>query len=87
MKTFKELKAQVELGQKMPTVSVNKGNVSFLGYQLAVHVYALGIMSLGMTYPGVTFKEIKAYYELKGRSAKDCLPQLKIILSDFKTLA
>ena len=83
--TFNQLKSQVEAGTaKVPTVSVNGGEISFLAYQLSVHVYALGMMSLGMKYPGVTFKEIKEYYGLKGRSAKDCIDQLKTIRDNFR---
>ena len=87
MTKFEELQAQVVEGTaKVPTVSMGGGDISFLGYQLSVHVYALGMMALGMTYPGVTFKEIKEYYGLKGRSAKDCVDQLKAIREDFKLL-
>ena len=83
--TFNQLKSQVEAGTaKVPTVSVNGGEISFLAYQLSVHVYALGMMSLGMKYPGVTFKEIKEYYGLQGRSAKDCIDQLKTIRDNFR---
>ena len=85
MTKFEELKSQVLAGTvNVPSVSSNGGNISFLGYQLSVHVYNLGLMGLGMTFSGITFKEIKDYYGLKGRSAKDCLPQLKAIHEEFK---
>ena len=33
---------------------------------------------------GIKFSDIKRYYGLKGRSAKDCLPQFEKIMADYK---
>jgi hypothetical protein len=41
-------------------------------------------MASGMTCRGIKFSDIKRYYGLKGRSAKDCLPQFEQILADYK---
>ena len=69
---------------KVPTVSTMDGQIEYFGYQLAVHKFNLGIMAMGMKCRGITFSQIKKYYGLKGKSAKDCLPQLEQILADYK---
>lgn len=77
---------QIEAGElKVPKVTTGQGEVPFTGYQLAVHVYALKIMGMGMKMRGVSFQQIKTYYGLKGRSAKECVPQLEAILEDYKS--
>jgi hypothetical protein len=69
---------------KTPTVSTATGNVNYFGYQLAVHKYNLGIMAAGMQCRGITFTQIKKYYGLKGRTAKDCLDQMDQLISAYK---
>jgi len=71
--------ATEEGSQRVPTVSYEGQSIPFAGYQLAAHIYALKIMGLGMKMRGITFTQIKKYYGLTGRSAKDCLPQLQAI--------
>jgi membrane protein insertase Oxa1/YidC/SpoIIIJ len=73
--------------QRVPTVHTEGGTIPFAGYQLAAHVYALKIMALGMKMRGVTFTQIKKYYGLKGRMAKDCLPQLQAIQEKYRELS
>ena len=41
-------------------------------------------MAKGMTFKGIKFTDIKNYYGLTGRSAKDCLPQFEKIMADYK---
>jgi hypothetical protein len=67
-----------------PTVSSSNGNMDYFGYQLAVHKYNLSLMSVGMKFRNITFTQIKNYYGLKGRTAKDCLPQLVQIMESYK---
>jgi hypothetical protein len=69
---------------KTPTVSTASGNVNYFGYQLAVHKYNLSIMAAGMQCRGITFTQIKKYYGLKGRTAKDCLGQMDQLISTYK---
>jgi hypothetical protein len=40
-------------------------------------------MAKGMTCRGIKFTDIKKYYGLKGRSAKDCLPQFLEIIAKY----
>jgi hypothetical protein len=77
---------QAIINANAPTVSTASGDINFFGYQLAVHKYNLGIMSLGMKCRGITFTQIKKYYGLKGRTAADCLPQLQYIMDQFKQI-
>jgi hypothetical protein len=80
MTQFQQTMLATENGtMQVPTVSTSEGSIPFAGYQLAVHVYALRIMALGMKMRGVTFTQIKKYYGLTGRTAKECIPELQKI--------
>jgi hypothetical protein len=67
-----------------PSVSMGKNEIDYFTYQLTVHHFNLKVMASGMTFKGITFTQIKKYYGLKGRSAKDCLPQFEQIMNDYK---
>jgi len=67
-----------------PSVSVGTKPVDYFSYQLAVHKFNLKIMAGGMTCRGIKFKQIKEYYGLKGRSAKDCIEQFETIIQEYK---
>jgi hypothetical protein len=86
MKTqFEQALEQAKLGQlRTPKVSSANGNIDYFGYQLAVHKFNLGIMASGMTCRGIKFTDIKTYYGLKGRSAKECLPQFIELFENYK---
>ena len=85
MTQFQESMLAVEEGQQqVPTVIFEGKEIPFHGYQLASHVYALKIMAAGMKMRGVTFRQIKKYYGLKGRTAKDCLPQFEEIMAKYE---
>ncbi len=89
MTQFEIAKQQVAEGKLQPP-SVGMGtengvkNIDYFGYQLAVHKMNLSIMAAGMLCRGITFTQIKKYYGLKGRSAKDCLGQFEKIMDDYK---
>ena len=86
MTQFQQTMLATENGtMQVPTVSTSEGTIPFAGYQLATHVYALKIMALGMKMRGVTFTQIKMFYGLKGKSAKDCLPQLQQMQEMYRT--
>lgn len=85
MTKFEEaVKAAREGKLHTPSVSVGSKPIGYFGYQLSVHHFNLKIMASGMTFRGIKFTDIKNYYGLKGRSAKDCLPQFEQILADYK---
>jgi hypothetical protein len=71
---------------KTPTPIVNHGNtpIDYFGYQLAVHKFDLNILAVGMKKKGVKLKDLKTYYGLTGRTAKECVPQLKEIIEKYK---
>jgi len=80
MTQFQQSMLATENGtMQVPTVSTSEGSIPFAGYQLAVHVYALKIMAAGMKMRGVTFTQIKKYYGLTGKTAKECVPELQKI--------
>jgi hypothetical protein len=41
-------------------------------------------MASGMKFKGVKFTDLKKYYGLKGRTAKDCLHQYEQIMNEYK---
>ncbi len=85
MTQFEIAKQQAAEGKlNPPSVSHEGKGVDYFGYQLAVHKYNLSIMAAGMLCRGITFTQIKKYYGLKGRSAKDCLDQFDKIMNDYK---
>lgn len=82
---FEQALAEVMNGKlKAPSVSSNGHQVPYFRYQLSVHKFNLSIMSSGMTCRGIKLKDLKGYYGLKGRTAKDCLPQLLKIIEDYE---
>jgi hypothetical protein len=84
MTQFEIALAQVKEGNlQTPSVSVGNKEVEYFAYQVATHYFNLKIMASGMKFRGITFKQIKDYYGLKGRSAADCLPQMEAIRNRF----
>lgn len=68
-----------------PSVSIDSKPIDYFGYQLATHKFNLSLMANGLKFRGVKFTDIKNYYGLKGKSAKDCLPELEKIIVDYKS--
>jgi hypothetical protein len=58
--------------------------VDYFGYQLAVHHYNLKILATGMSMRGIKLTDLKKYYGLRGRTAKDVLPQFVVIMNNYK---
>lgn len=86
MTQFQQSMLAAENGtQQVPKVIYEGKEIPFAGYQLATHVYALRIMAIGMKMRGITFTQIKKYYGLTGKSAKECLPQLQAIQEMYRT--
>lgn len=85
MTPFEQAQAEVKNGNlKTPQVSVGAKQVDYFGYQLSVHKFNLSIMASGMSCRGIKFTDIKKYYGLKGRTAKECLPQFLEIIENYK---
>lgn len=82
---FQLAQQQAEAGTlKVPTVGTAGKTIPYFGYQLAVHVYNLSLMAKGLHFRNIKFTEIKKYYGLKGKSAADCIQQLKDIQEKYK---
>jgi len=85
MTPFEQAQQEVAQGKlNTPSVNFEGKNVDYFGYQISVHRFNLRIMAKGMKCKGITFTQIKKYYGLNGKSAKDCLPQFELIISDYK---
>ena len=65
------IKAHYDGNMKVPSVTMEGRDIPFFKYQLAVVKYQRGSMSAGVLVRGVKLKDIKLYYGLKGRTAKD----------------
>ncbi len=88
MTQFQQSMLATENGtMQVPTVHTEGGTIPFAGYQLAAHIYALKIMGMGMKMRGVTFTQIKKYYGLTGKSAKECIPQLQQIQNAYREIS
>jgi hypothetical protein len=88
MTQFQQSMLATEEGlQQVPKVIYEGKQIPFAGYQLATHIYALKIMGMGMKMRGVTFTQIKKYYGLTGKSAKDCIPQLQQIQNAYREIS
>jgi len=86
MTQFEQAQEQVKGGKlKTPSVSANGGRVDYFSYQLATHHFNLKLMARGMTFRGIKFSDIKKYYGLKGKGAKDCLVQFEEIMAEYKS--
>ena len=85
MTQFEQALAAAKAGQ-LQTPSVSHGNkeVDYFGFQLAVHKHNLRILAAGMTMRGVKLKDLKQYYGLKGKTAKECLSQFEAIFDAYK---
>jgi hypothetical protein len=83
MTQFEKALEQIQNGAQVPSVSIGGKEVNYVAYQVATHYFNLKIMASGMKFRGITFKQIKDYYGLKGRSAADCLPQMEEIRNRF----
>lgn len=85
MTQFEQAQEQVKNGElRTPNVSAGAKTVDYFGYQLSVHKFNLSLMAKGMAFKGIKFTDIKKYYGLTGRSAKDCLPQFLEIVEKYK---
>ena len=82
---FEQAYRQVINGDlKAPSVNYQGQGIPYFKYQLAVHQFNLKIMASGMTCRGVKLKDLKNYYGLKGKTAKDCLNQFNDIFERYK---
>lgn len=85
MTQFEQALAAAKAGQlQTPSVNYEGQQISFFSYQLAVHKHSLRILAAGMTMKGVKLKALKEYYGLKGKTAKECLPQFEAIFTAYK---
>lgn len=81
----KAVAAAAEGSLETPKVFVENGSeVDYFWYQLCVHQYNLRILATGMSMRGVKLKDLKGYYGLKGRTAKDCLFELEQLMAQYK---
>ena len=88
MTQFQQSMLATEEGlQQVPKVIYEGKQIPFAGYQLATHIYALKIMGMGMKMRGVTFTQIKKYYGLTGKTAKECIPQLEQIQKTYREIS
>lgn len=85
MKTTEKtpFEVSIEKSENLPQVNYEGKEIPYFKYQLAVHHFNLKLMARGMKFNGIKFTDIKTYYGLKGRSAKDCLPEFERIMNDY----
>lgn len=79
-----DVKAHKEKKLRTPIVSVGKTEVDYFDFALRTHKFNLSLMAKGLTFRNIKFKEIKAYYGLKGRGAKECLPEFEKLIENYE---
>ena len=86
MTPFEKAVAAAKANQlKTPEVMIEgQGKVDYFKFQLANHKFALRILSSGMKMRGVKLKDLKEYYGLTGRSAKQCMEQFDLIWHNYR---
>ena len=67
-----------------PIVNAGGKQIDYIWYQLCSHHFYMKIFAAGMKARNAKLKDYKAYYGLKGRSAKDCLVEFEKIMNDYK---
>ena len=82
---FEQAVASARSG-KLQTPKVFSGDkeIDYFGYQLNTHIFQMKILAKGMTFKGITAKQIKDYYGLTARSNKDALAQLEKVQEKYK---
>ena len=63
---------------KTPSVNYGTKEINYFAYQISVHHYHLKLMAVGIGNKQVKLKELKNYYGLKGKTAKDVLTDFEI---------
>lgn len=72
MTKFESTIQQIESGTlQPPKVIMQHGEVNYIWYQINVHLYYLKIMASGLKVRNVRLKDIREYYGIKGRTAKE----------------
>ena len=79
MTPFQQAVLQVQNGTlKTPSVNYNSQEINYFSYQINVHHYYLKLMAVGIGNKQVKLKDLKNYYGLKGKTAKDVLADFEI---------
>lgn len=83
---FEKTLGAVRSGQlKPPSVSMGAKQIDYIAFQLGCHYFNLKVMARGrLKFRSITFTQIKQYYGLKGRGAKDVLDQFKEIIKTYE---
>ena len=85
MTQFEQAVEAVKNGKlNAPSVSASGKEIDYFVFQLNTHIFNLKIMSNGMKFKGIKFTDIKKYYGLKGKSAKDCINELETIKNNYE---
>jgi len=63
---------------KTPSVNYGTKEINYFAYQISVHHYHLKLMAVGIMNKQVKLKDLKNYYGLKGKTAKDVLADFEV---------
>jgi hypothetical protein len=84
MTQFEQVVQAVQKGElKAPKVSMGNSEIEYFHYQLTNSLFAFKIFAGGMKMRGTKFTDLKKYYGLKARTAKDAVPEFEKFMNDF----
>jgi hypothetical protein len=66
-----------------PKVYYGTKQIDFLSYQFAAHKFALSVMANGMKLRGMKLSQLKNYYGIQGRTAKDVMEKFIPIMDEY----
>jgi hypothetical protein len=67
---------------QIPSVNYDGKELNYFEYALNIHVAQCRAMSKGLQFKAIKLRDLKNYYGVKGRSAKDLLPKLEQIKTE-----
>jgi hypothetical protein len=68
---------------KAPTTIVNNTEMDYFAFQLISHHFYAKLFAKGITARQMNLKQMKDYYGLKSKSAKDCLIEFESIKDKY----
>ena len=85
MTQFEKAVTEFKAGNlQTPNVSYEGKQIDPFKFQLANHRFTFRMLMAGMKMKNIRLKDLKEYYGLKGKTAKDCFEQFEAIYLGYR---